>query len=100
MRRIDGTGASGEQQRGDEDRFHDALRLLVSESSSDATTRIAPVKMSCQLLLTFIRFMPFDSVPKTSAPTTVPIMVARPPDSDVPPMTTAVMTCSSRMRPA
>src|SRR3954465_9537300 len=102
MRRIDGTGApGGDEQRGDDDGwFHDALFLFVSESSSDATTRIAPVKMSCQLLLTFMRFMPFDSVPKTRAPTTVPIMVARPPDSDVPPMTTAVMTWSSRMRPA
>ena len=56
--------------------------------------------MSCQFELTFMRFMPFESVPKTSAPTTVPIIVARPPESDVPPMTTAVMTCSSRIRPA
>ena len=57
--------------------------------------------MSCQFEFTFIRFMPFDSVPKMSAPRTVPIIVARPPEqADVPPMTTAVMTWSSRMRPA
>ena len=55
--------------------------------------------MSCQFELTFIRFIPFESVPKMSAPMTVPTMVARPPLRLVPPMTTAVMTCSSRMRP-
>ena len=43
--------------------------------------------------------MPFDSVPKMSAPRSVPIIVARPPDKLVPPMTTAVMTWSSRTRP-
>src|SRR6185312_8609045 len=86
--------------REEEEAPHACLFLLLKESSSEAPTRIAPVKMSCQFEFTFMRFMPFDSVPKTSAPTTVPIMVARPPDSDVPPMTTAVMTCSSRMRPA
>jgi hypothetical protein len=63
-----------------------------NESSADALRRIRPVKISCQLELRFRRFMPFDRVPKTSAPRRVPTIVARPPDRLVPPMTTAVIT--------
>ena len=51
--------------------------------------------MSCQLESMRRWFMPFASVANTSVPSTVPTTEPRPPESEVPPITTAVTASSS-----
>ena len=56
-----------------------------------ASTMTVPVMMSSRKLEMPIKVRPLLSVPMTSAPMIVPMIVPRPPDSEVPPSTTAAM---------
>jgi hypothetical protein len=60
-----------------------------------ASSRIPPVKTSCQFESMWSSDMPFASVANTSVPSTVPTTEPRPPAIEVPPMTTAVTASSS-----
>ena len=59
-----------------------------------------PVTTSCHSWAMPIICRPFLRVSMMRAPTTVPMIVARPPASEVPPMTTAAMTFSSKPTPS
>ena len=63
--------------------------------SSTATTMITPLAMACAEMDRLFRVNTLVSVVKISTPKTVPTMVPRPPDSRVPPMTTAAIASSS-----
>ena len=70
--------------------FRDANRCW----SSTAATMMAPLRSSCSEMERLLRMKTLLSVVKIRTPRTVPTMVPRPPESSVPPMTTAAIASS------
>ncbi len=58
-----------------------------------------PVTSGCQLALTESRFMPFSTSVRISAPMKVPNTVPTPPNSEVPPISTAAIAGKVRLSP-
>ena len=68
-------------------------------STATATIITAPLMVSCQKTETPIRTNPSTKKPITKAPISVPRTVPRPPESAVPPITTAALALSSENSP-
>ena len=76
------------------------LLLLANRCwSRTATTMIRPLATDCAELERLFCVKTFESVVKIRTPSTVPVIVPRPPVSRVPPMTTAAIASSSQSKP-
>src|SRR5690606_30064325 len=75
------------------------LRAATRCCSSTATTMIAPFATAWVDVSRLLSVKTLVSVVKISTPKTVPTIVPRPPESSVPPMTTAAMASSSMSVP-
>ena len=71
------------------------LRVASRCWSRTATTMMIPLATDWAELDRLFCVKTLDSVVKMSTPSTVPTMVHRPPDSSVPPITTAAIASSS-----
>ena len=71
----------------------------ASWSTTTAATMTSPLITICQNSETPSSTSPSLSTPITNAPTSVPPMLPRPPDSEVPPRTTAAIAESSNVSP-
>ncbi len=78
----------------------DNYRRALILSSATAARITNPFTTCCQNGETFSKNNPLFSTPIIRQPSTVPSTVPRPPESDVPPITTAAMESSSYPRPA
>lgn len=68
-------------------------------SSQTARITIRPVTRGCQFALTDNRFIPFSTSVRINAPIKVPKTLPTPPNSDVPPISTAAIAGSVRLSP-
>src|SRR6185369_8126556 len=95
-----GQGGQGRQRQGQGlQGFHRESPLRVRLSRNTARTTMTPVTSGCQFALIVNRFMKLSTSVRIKAPTRVPSIEPTPPNSEVPPISTAAIAGSVSVSP-